>query len=179
MFHHALVIPDSYGTSRNDAGSRRSRTVTIEMIEFFDCGGRPIPGLIPSASFDHLVGAGEERGRDREAEGVGGFEVDHELKLCRLDYRQFGWFLASENSTSVSSNLLIAIKQARAIAHQAARFRKLPPGIDRGQTIASREHGKKLASSSEKGVCGDQKGVGVPFSHDRKGLLDLVICAGL
>src|ERR671912_711909 len=33
-----------------------------------------------ASSLDHLVGAGEERGRDRETEGVSGFEVHHELK---------------------------------------------------------------------------------------------------
>ena len=31
-------------------------------------------------SFDHLVGAGEERGRDRQAEGFGGLEVDDQLR---------------------------------------------------------------------------------------------------
>jgi hypothetical protein len=29
--------------------------------------------------FDHLVGAGEQRGRDRESKCLGGIEVDHHL----------------------------------------------------------------------------------------------------
>jgi len=34
--------------------------------------------------FDHLVGPQPQRWRDREAEGFGGLEVDHELELRRL-----------------------------------------------------------------------------------------------
>jgi hypothetical protein len=37
-------------------------------------------GFPRASSLDHLVGAGEESGRDRETEGVSGFEVHHELK---------------------------------------------------------------------------------------------------
>jgi hypothetical protein len=37
-------------------------------------------------SFNHLVGAGEERGRDGEAERPGGSQVDHQGDLCRLLY---------------------------------------------------------------------------------------------
>jgi uncharacterized protein YbjT (DUF2867 family) len=29
----------------------------------------------PASSFDYLIGAGEERGRDREAHGASGFQV--------------------------------------------------------------------------------------------------------
>ena len=43
------------------------------MIKLFASDWLPIPGLFPVASFDHLVGAGEERGRDGEAEGFAPF----------------------------------------------------------------------------------------------------------
>ena len=37
-----------------------------------------------SCSFDHLVGAGEKRRWDRQAECLGGPQIDDELKLGRL-----------------------------------------------------------------------------------------------
>jgi hypothetical protein len=40
--------------------------------------------------FDHLVGAGEQRRRHGEAEGLGSFEVNHQLEFGRLLDRQIG-----------------------------------------------------------------------------------------
>jgi hypothetical protein len=42
--------------------------------------------------FDHLIGAAEERERDREAKRLGGVEIDHQFELRRLHHWQVGGF---------------------------------------------------------------------------------------
>src|SRR5262245_42394347 len=39
-------------------------------------------------SFDHLVGASEERGRNFKAERLRGLKIDNQLKFSRLQHRQ-------------------------------------------------------------------------------------------
>src|SRR5215469_7620834 len=46
--------------------------------------------LLRRLLFDDLVGAGEDRGRDRQAEFTRGLQVDHQLERRRLLYRQLG-----------------------------------------------------------------------------------------
>ena len=65
--------------------------------------------------FDCLVGAGEDRLWNRDAERLRSLEVDDQLKLGRLLDGQIGGFLALENSPNVSAGL-----RARAAANQMA-----------------------------------------------------------
>jgi len=45
-----------------------------------------------------LVGGGQQRFRDGEAERLGSFEIDQQLELDRLDDREVGRFLTFENA---------------------------------------------------------------------------------
>src|SRR5262245_6145410 len=55
----------------------------------------------PARLFDHLVGAGEQRIRNRHVNCLRGLEVDHQLELGRRLYRQIGGLLAPEDAIDV------------------------------------------------------------------------------
>ena len=57
--------------------------------------------------FDHLVGAGEQRWRNSEAERFGGLRVDHEFDLDRLHHWQVGRARTFEDASSLASGLVI------------------------------------------------------------------------
>src|SRR5262249_44042694 len=57
----------------------------------------------PGTLFDHLVGTGKHGRRNGEAEGPGGFEVDHQLILRRLLIRQISRTFATEDAVDIGS----------------------------------------------------------------------------
>src|SRR5215218_10818744 len=84
-----------------------------------------------AVSFDHLIGALLKMQWHIESERFGGPEVEHQLELRRLYDRQVARFGALENSASVDTRLAIRIRQAGAVANQAAGSHVFAPDIGR------------------------------------------------
>jgi hypothetical protein len=68
-------------------------------------------------SFDHLVGAGDKRRRNIDAEHLRGFEVDDELNFGRLHDWKVSRFLTLENPTGIDADLSRGARKARSIAY--------------------------------------------------------------
>src|SRR6516225_8092212 len=80
---------------------------------------------------DQLVGAGEDRGRDRDAERLRCLEVNDQLETGRLLDRQIGGLLALEDPAGISAGLAPDINVVNSITDQAASCREVAPHVDR------------------------------------------------
>src|SRR5215813_15656118 len=55
------------------------------------------------ASFDHLVGEGEQHRRNRQAERLGDLQIDDEIEFSRLLDRQIGRLRSAQNPVNITS----------------------------------------------------------------------------
>jgi hypothetical protein len=71
-------------------------------------------------SFNHLVGAAEQRRRHFEARRLGAFEINRQLILGRCLDRKVGRFLALEDAVDVAGRAPVLVDQNGSIGDQAA-----------------------------------------------------------
>src|SRR6516165_5492121 len=92
-----------------------------------------VPDRQAAASFDHLVGACEQRRRDSDANRLGGCRVDDKLHLRRKLYWQIARLLAFQNLVYEIGGAAVVLVQIDTIADQAAVLDVLTGSVDRWQ----------------------------------------------
>src|SRR6266581_4638572 len=90
------------------------------------------------ASFDHLVGAGEQRRRYLQPNCSRGLEIDHEFELCGLLNGQVSRLGALQNLVDVRRGTSVLVRQIRPVGHEATGVNEL---------LVSMNHRKSLPRS--------------------------------
>jgi hypothetical protein len=84
--------------------------------------------------FDHLIGPQQERFRYRQAERLGGRQIDNEIELGRLLDRNVGWLRTAQNFVDKVRSTSEQIGDIWSIGHKTTRYRVFPQAMHRWQS---------------------------------------------
>ena len=105
-----------------------------------------------SCSFDHLISAGEERGRDRETEGFGGFQVDYQFKFGWLLNRKVLGLRTLQDFVHIGSGAAVKITTVGSEAQEATFLGLLSAGEQRRKLELQSKVGQPYALALNSGV---------------------------
>ena len=108
-------------------------------------------------SLDHLVGAREERLRNRQTNCLCSLEVDDQLELCRVLHWQVAELGAPEYPVDVTCRLPELLSRVVAVRNQSTSLGMRSIWIDRWQPILCRQCDNEIAIREGYGVGGDDQ----------------------
>src|SRR5262249_21949041 len=114
---------------------------------------------------DYLVGAAEDRRRNREAERARGLEVDHQLELRWLLDGKITGLGALENLVHVGRGAPKQIRNVRSIGHKAPGIDTLPEWEHRRQPVLCRQVHEASSLIEEHGGWQHSQSAGARPSH--------------
>jgi hypothetical protein len=100
------------------------------------------------SSFDHLVGAGEQRARDRKTKCLGGSQIDDQFEPGGLYDRKICRFGSIENPTQVDTSLERCVVAHGRVANQTAGGGELGPLVHDWHLVARRQRHELVGASS-------------------------------
>src|SRR5262245_39459749 len=78
-----------------------------------------------SESFDHLISSCQNVRRNRQSNLLGGFEINHELKLRGLLDREVSGLYSLQDFVHVNSSAAIRVTITRGIGHEPTSFNEV------------------------------------------------------
>src|SRR5919107_1926994 len=83
------------------------------------------PSATSGSSFDHHIGAADQRGRQGDAQGTGGLQIDEQFHFRdQLDWKICG-LLTIEDPSGIDAGATMRLRKIASIAHQPARNREV------------------------------------------------------
>src|SRR4051794_32481222 len=144
---HAIAV---YASRPLSPGvTQHSRTLLLTWAGLPPAGSHQ---LCLAHSFDHLVGAGDQRARNIETERPCGVEVDHEMEPRRLDDRHFRRVGAFKNSTGIATRKAPSVRNGRFIAYEPAVSDEFPSVIDGRDAMLRRKCNKPATALEQKWI---------------------------
>src|SRR5262249_36171334 len=124
------------------------------------------------SSLNHLVGAGKQRLGNREAEGLGALEVDHQLELGGLLYRQIGRLGALQDLVDEHRRAPPYVVDVRPIGEQPARLDVLSEDIHRWEPALGRKFCEPLRVREKDAGRRNEKRAGPRADRRSQGVFD-------